>query len=71
MRHRIGRLSTAATAGSAAVLILVATAFGAVITGTDGNDKLTGTPDALRSELDKAGVNVELVTMTPGQTLGK
>jgi L-ascorbate metabolism protein UlaG (beta-lactamase superfamily) len=32
---------------------------------------LTGTPDALRGELDKAGVNVNLVLMTPGETLGK
>ena len=31
---------------------------------------LTGTPEAFGDELAKAGVTVELLTMTPGQTLG-
>lgn len=31
---------------------------------------LTGTPEATQDELAKAGANVELITLAPGQTLG-
>lgn len=31
---------------------------------------LTGTPDALKAELTKLGVTTEILTMTPGETIG-